>query len=275
MKSFDREAFMAGIDLPEGARVLVRSTHIPPAEVSAWSALLDTDEDAFLKRLEQKADHAAWALCFFVAVAGKTFQRYQERQIEETLFFNSLSDISLWCRDYFREHGAYGLSEVSWIAKTMKLRLFRLGRIQFEPQVLQNALVGEKYSFPQGTEYLYVHIPAGSSLLHEDCLHAFQWANSFFDPKYKLYFCESWLLSPALKEILPPSSNVLRFQDFFEIIGVDDTNLQAETRIFGSFLQSKERYPENTSLQKCAKRFLLSGRKIGVGTGMRLRTPLS
>lgn len=215
MMTFDREKFMAHINLPDGAREVIRSADIPAQELRSWKSLFDTDEELFFKSLEQRPDHFVWSLRFFVAIAGETYKRYQEHQMKEDIFFDSLSDISLWCIECFRQHGVYGLAEVRWIAKSLNLKLFRLGRLQFEPQVLQNVLAGEEYSFPKGTEYLYVHIPAGGSLLHEACLYSFQWADSFFNSKYKFFFCKSWLLSPVLKEILPPESNILRFQEFF------------------------------------------------------------
>ena len=77
--------------------------------------------------------------------------------------------------------------------------------------------------------------------------------------------CESWLLSPVLKDLLPPDSRILRFQRAFDLTpGSGDereavlqwvfrlTALQQET-------VSLDTLPESTSLQKSLKRFLLSG----------------
>ena len=80
--------------------------------------------------------------------------------------------------------------------------------------------------------------------------------------------CHSWLLSPALHRILPPSSNILNFQSFFRLYGEDFSYRQAEERVFGEISDRAESYPEHTSLQKSLKAFLLTGGRVGMGMGV-------
>ena len=80
--------------------------------------------------------------------------------------------------------------------------------------------------------------------------------------------CDSWLLSPALEELLPKTSNIIRFQKLFRIVKVHYTFPQAEQRIFGEVLEDKSGYPENTSLQKKAKAYILEGKEPGIGVGV-------
>ena len=96
---------------------------------------------------------------------------------------------------------------------------------------------------------------------------SFRQAAEFFGKEYQVFVCDSWLLSPHLKEILPKMSNIVRFQDFFEIAEVGYDGLQPEMRIFGEVLADCRLYPEDTSLRKGAKEYLLSGRKLGTGAG--------
>ena len=70
-----------------------------------------------------------------------------------------------------------------------------------------------------------------------------------------------------LKEILPETSNIIRFQDFFEVTGTKYSFPQAEERIFGEILEDKGQYPEATSLQRKAKEYLLSRGDLGIGEG--------
>ena len=118
---------------------------------------------------------------------------------------------------------------------------------------------------------IHVHVPEGESLSREGCEASFAWADRFFDSSYKLYDCESWLLSPALKELLEKESGILQFQNCFEIQSVNLENRQAEERVFGRILEDPEAYPENTSLQKALKNYLSEGKKPGVGYGCRIR----
>ena len=60
----------------------------------------------------------------------------------------------------------------------------------------------------------------------------------------------------------------MKFQKRFQIQKVSYPYRQAEERIFGKVLESKEAYQEETSLQKKAKRYLLEGGDIGIGYGV-------
>lgn len=101
----------------------------------------------------------------------------------------------------------------------------------------------------------------------ESVRKSFLMAKEFWREKVP-YLCHSWLLFPGLEEILGKDSNILRFQHFFRIVKVDFEIRQAEERIFGGVKERIEEYPENTSLQKRAKAYLLEGKKLGNGLGV-------
>ena len=75
-------------------------------------------------------------------------------------------------------------------------------------------------------------------------------------------------MSPHLREMLPSDSNIIRFQEMYEVVKVHYDYPQAEQRIFGDVLEDKERYPEDTSLRRAAKQYLMSGKDIGIGIGV-------
>ena len=82
------------------------------------------------------------------------------------------------------------------------------------------------------------------------------------------YLCHSWLLYPKLKEVLSEKSNILQFQKYFQIVDVDFEEKEAEWRIFGRLEKNPKKYPESTTLQKNAKSYLQSGKKLGNGLGV-------
>ena len=89
--------------------------------------------------------------------------------------------------------------------------------------------------------------------------------------------CESWLLSPALKEMLPPESRIRRFQDAFDITEEDPEDTSALEWVF--FIAEGQRdsvryenLPEDTSLQRKMKAAFLAGRKPGNAGGTLART---
>ena len=101
----------------------------------------------------------------------------------------------------------------------------------------------------------------------EMCQESFCLAKDFFGEEYQVYVCDSWLLSPHLKEVLPENSNIVRFQNLFEVTKVGYEYPQAEQRIFGEVLSDKQQYPEDTTLRRRAKEYVLSGRDLGIGVG--------
>ena len=90
---------------------------------------------------------------------------------------------------------------MEWVAKSIRMELFRLGRLQFEPLILDQKLA-QKYHLPSGEKVLNVHIPAGEKLDYCECQKSFESAKKFFSNEDVIFICDSWLLSPELREIL-------------------------------------------------------------------------
>lgn len=262
------EEVMQRISLPEEARNIVRHMELTQDEFEAWRTLFYKDMEEFLTRWNLLPDKHAWALGFYIRLAAEVNDRYREKGIKECIYDQTFYDITIWCKECYRKHGVYGLEELWWLGQSVKMQLFRLGRLQFEPVVIKKPLEGKNRTIAAGALALNVHIPAGSPLKFEECEGSFAWSRRFFEGRYEAYICDSWLLSPHLKEILPPDSNIIRFQEMFEVIKVHYDYPQAEQRIFVEVLEDKERYPEDTSLRKAAKQYLRRGKDLGIGTGI-------
>ena len=84
--------------------------------------------------------------------------------------------------------------------------------------------------------------------------------------------CESWLLSPALCKLLPEGSNILRFQNAFEVTETDPEPMDVLEWVYWlTEGQQKhtplEALPEDTTLRRNMKAYLLSGGKVGTARG--------
>ncbi len=79
--------------------------------------------------------------------------------------------------------------------------------------------------------------------------------------------CESWMLSPALSNVLRTDSNILAFQKLFDINETDYESMAVLDWVFPGFDKVSEELPEETSLQKNMKKYLLEGNKIGWSKG--------
>lgn len=220
-------------------------------------------------------------LCFCVAMCEKVHEQYVEKGIPDEIFYDTMADIYVWAEHFRKEYGFLGINEIMWICNHLNCSLFKIGRLQFQLYRLRFPLyidrsVGRKAPVKLGKRCINVHIPEGEPLETQACLASFEAAEEFFAkyfPKfdYKCFACDSWLLSPALAQMLPPESNIVKFASLWQILGSGSNSSQAIERIFGKGIGTAfASFPENTSLQRAAKAMLMNGKSIGMGFGLRL-----
>ena len=254
------QEFMDGIGLSQADQKTVLSFSLSPEEYTGQKQLFLNHPQAFWDAVNQKGrkeQQMLWLLCFFTRLGADRFEAFQEKGISRQIFFQTLSDISIWAADCRKKNGFPGLSEGNWVAKSLHMELFRLGRLQFEPSFL-----GE-------IPCLKVHIPEGGPLAIKEVFASFDQAKDFFHDSFSLFTCSSWLLFPGLQTLLPPESNIIQFQHLFSLKSVDLSSRQGEERIIGKICSDPSLYPSNTSLQKKAREYLLKGGKLGSGFGVR------
>jgi hypothetical protein len=121
----------------------------------------------------------------------------------------------------------------------------------------------------QGDPTLNIHIPANTSrnapLTREACAESFKLAMEFF-PKYfpdfdsKAFMCQTWMLDVQLSDYLPPTSNLVQFQQWFHLYPVPAANdFSIINFIFGSEFPGWDAAPQKTSLHKIAVRHVRNG----------------
>ena len=82
-------------------------------------------------------------------------------------------------------------------------------------------------------------------------MDAFERAENFFQETFEAFVCESWLVSPKLKELLGEDSNIIKFMGLFENYGIVYPFRRGGTRrVFGVICEQKEEYPEHTSCRE-------------------------
>jgi len=118
-----------------------------------------------------------------------------------------------------------------------------------------------------GVPILAVHIPGGSPLDHEACGESLRRAVEFFsrhfpDRHFKAFQCSSWILDAQLEELLPPESNLVRFQRELYLYPVcieDDAIVKA---VFGHVPTDVDRAPRDTRLQRAIVERLRNGKRL-------------
>ena len=106
---------------------------------------------------------------------------------------------------------------------------------------------------------------------------AFARAEDFFtryypEWKYPAYVCSSWLLDKDFERLLPPESNIMRFQSRFRIAMSGVNTFSIYWHIFGvqNFVPLTELKPKNAFQQKVLD-YVRSGNTLYSGNGFILR----
>lgn len=260
--------YCKGIGLPREAINCIEQVSFTEEEYSELKQIFYRDIPDFQQRVLVFADWRQRFLYLYTRLASETWKIYQQKGISDKIFWDTFYDQKIWYENCVQVYKEPGLAEYDWLWHPIQLRLFRLGRLQFMPIALKKPLVIKDLCLSAGATILDTHIPQGEPLEAEAVKTSFQQALSFFPDVYPVFSCHSWLIYPELQRILPADSRILQFQRLFQVIEKDDTDHQAEERIFGCFQKDPSSYPENTTLQRSAKRFLLEGNKLGIAMGI-------
>jgi hypothetical protein len=165
-------------------------------------------------------------LLSYLYMCEKAANEARERGIPEEILLDTLADVVTWCITWTNVKGELYLGELGWLWRHLKLKIFRLGRLQFCMAKAKDDI--PKYGIKIGDNVMEIHIPAGESLTPENCNDSLSRAKEFFakyypEFEYTVFTCHSWLLDDTLKEILPEESGIIRFGNMFDKVGEDES----------------------------------------------------
>jgi len=185
-------------------------------------------------------------------------EKYVQKGISDQIFIDTMKSFTRFIGEYFNMHGRYVFERGWWTWRHLSMRMFRLGVLEFEPK--------------DGD--LWVHIPSDAVMTKEALRSSYDFAKAFFTEQgipFSEIVCSTWLLSPALRDILPPDSRILNFQNDYEILEVIPKNNYFMRWVFnkeyGQDAGDLTKLPENTSLQRGVKKLLLEGKTVGDARG--------
>lgn len=190
-----------------------------------------------------------------------SWEKYQEQGIEGKIFEDTMKCFTRFVEEHKASYGVYGFDRDFWTGRQLSLQLFRLGELEYEKVEEEN-----------GERYISIHIPSDVALDPEKIKGSLSSAKAFFekqDPSWDKvpYKCCSWLLSPALKNLLGKDSRILKFQGMFQIKEVYRDSDEFMEWVFKRKDIPLEELSEDTSLQRNMKAHLLSGGWVGEGMG--------
>ena len=199
-------------------------------------------------------------LSVMLEAALRAHGEYQRRGISEEIFFMTMGCFPRFIGEHLESFGCYGFDRWWWTGRQTSLSIFRIGSLEYE--------LGEN----DEDRWISVHIPSDADLSEDavdsSLLNARAFLKKFF-PAYAgaKFHCHSWLLSPALAKLLPVESKINRFRERFNILGTDEDADDYKLWVFKNKALSIDEFPENTTLQKKMKAYLMQGGKVGCAWG--------
>ena len=236
---------------------------------------LETGDEATKKIVSvlKENERGVKPLAVYLSAALTTWELYTKLGVSRLIYIDTMKMFSRFVREHLETYGFYGFDRDFWIHRILSASLFRLGTLEFEMTKCINNMLMD-YA-PDGEKVISVHIPSDANMTRENLNKSYETANSFFgkyfpDYRDKVMFCRTWLLDPVLKDLLPAGSKILEFQSDYRVI---ETSLEDSNFIIWLYKRKCDNYtmlPENTTLQKNMKNYLLSGGHISLVTGIKI-----
>ncbi|MGW3891829.1 acyltransferase domain-containing protein [Micromonospora chokoriensis] len=142
----------------------------------------------------------------------------------------------------------------SWLTLHARGSIYELGRLQHH----------------RGDTAIGLHVPDVGPLTPEAVAASLDEARAFFarhfpDEPYTAFSCGSWLLDPQLREYLPEGSNIVRFQQMFELVPYEekdgpDADVEVLRFVFRTLSTPLDQLPRRTALQRAIVDHLRAGR---------------
>jgi hypothetical protein len=212
------------------------------------------------ERVGEDADGFCVLFELLAYCSSETYEKYQGLGIDEEIFIATMKFCTRFINEHKRFYGNYAFTWAWWFPRQLTLSEFRIGELEFE--------------FVNGeVPCIQIHIPSDANLKPDCVQDSLQKYHDFlarFFPEWmdsELY-CESWMLSPALQQLLPADSNIIRFQNLFRLESVDYESMAVLDWVYPGAKPVIASLPEQTSLQRKMKHFLLEGGKVGWGKGI-------
>lgn len=166
---------------------------------------------------------------------------------------------------YERKYEGIRISQMLWGTYFVNVKLIEVGRLQYE-YCKRNPIT------KQEELCIKIHIPSGEKLDIKDVKESLNKSEELIKKYFKLdnpkYYCESWIFSNQVRNMLNDNSNIAKFNDLFDIIEGEECIGDILNFVYNvKECNNYKDLEENTSLQRKIKQFLIEGKTINLGIG--------
>lgn len=210
--------------------------------------------------LGEDEDRIKMLACMLKASAN-LYDLYKSKGISDEVYVETMKCYTRFINETHRMTGSYYFDRQWWTARQAGGHLFRIGELEYELKRLEDKQV------------IDIHIPSDADFSSRAVDESLEMAEGFLRMFYPEmlgcdFTCASWLLSKQLEDMLKEGSNIRSFAKRFEILGDGEPDTEFVEWIFNTKTSNYETLPENTSLQRAMKKFILSGGVFRNGYGV-------
>ena len=203
----------------------------------------------------------------YLALVEVVSAYHRDHGVDQAVTWATLADLGRNLAVDRRMHGEGWPVMQSWLTLHARGGLYELGRLQYQRSAATLDLHIPERTPGGSTKSL----PGESGPLTPEAIDAsLDEARAFFprhfpDEHYTAFACGSWLLDPQLLEYLPADSNIVKFQQRFELEPYEEpVGLDADVEVlrfgFRSLTTPLDQLPRGTALQRAIIDHLKSGR---------------
>lgn len=235
------------------------------------------EQNDFLNRLDVIAEEVGanpytTHLLYLICLTPHLKVLYRKNEYNDAIFHDSVLDLKWKLQECWQMHNVWGVFVSWWHVDFFRLKLFALGRLQFELTKCKCDYSENGIEVHEGDIVVNVHIPSGRPLKREEYTKSYELAAEFFAEHFAdrpvVFVCNSWFLNPDNVYLLPETSSVLRFAQDYHVVKKQDTNI-ALWRIFHKeYHDNPEEMPQDTSLQRALVSWLKEGKSFALGYGI-------
>ena len=201
--------------------------------------------------LREDTDNIKILSCMLKASAD-VYEIYKGKGISDDIYFDTMKCYTRFIDETYKMTDKLYFDRYWWTTRQAGCHLFRIGELEYEMKHIDGVII------------IGIHIPSdvyfSPTAIDESLSNAKRFFAEYFPELSNAeYRCHSWLLDRQLKEMLNESSNILNFQNRFEIFDEGEVGTDFIEWLYNTKSTDYAVLPESTSLQKNVKKHLLSG----------------
>ena len=183
------------------------------------------------------------------------YEIYQSKDISDDIYFATMKCYTRFINETYKMTGKYYFDRFWWTTRQAGCHLFRIGELEYEMRP------------DKGNIVIDIHIPSDAIFTPFNVDKSLESAKEFFKAYYPElkeppFYCHSWLLDKQLQKMLDKNSNIVSFQNHFDIYDDGESDTSFIEWLFNTKDNDYESLPEKTTLQRNVKKHILTGGAI-------------